>query len=255
MSFGVHARKVRDPTRPYRWRVADLRSCVQLYRPLGFHATLSYLEEIAGSFRRDEEALLRALDALTASRELWKADGREYAAKRRRAKLRGQRRPRPTDPDPSRFPGHWYGAPQEAALHALKYWCRMRLPGLRTPSDQVAEDLNTCVVACLGSGGSLTAAQHQILADCKHALQQRLRPGIAQDDPMTYFRTRDLLTVASLLETASRSSASTPSGPASSTTGGASRLASGHGNVLHGRGRPARSATMSAVEGRPPSDE
>lgn len=120
MSFGVHARQVRDPTRPYRWRVSNLRSCVQLYRPLGFHATLSYVEEIAGPFRRDEQSLLRALDALTTSRELWKADVRDYAAKRRREKLRGQRSPGLTDPDPSHFPGHWYGAPREAALHARR---------------------------------------------------------------------------------------------------------------------------------------
>ncbi|GAA0335455.1 hypothetical protein NE235_14725 [Actinoallomurus spadix] len=33
MSFGVHARKVRDTTLPYGRRVAALRSCVQLYRP------------------------------------------------------------------------------------------------------------------------------------------------------------------------------------------------------------------------------
>ncbi len=178
---------------------------MQLYRPLGFHATLSYLEEIAGPFRRDEQALLRALELLTISRELWKADVRDYAAQRRRLKLRGQRSPRPTDPNPSHFPDHWYGARQEAALHALKFWCRRRLPDLLTESDHVAEDLHACVAACLESGGSLTAAQHQILTDCKTALQQRLRPGIAQNDPLAYLRTRDLLTVTGLLETATAS--------------------------------------------------
>lgn len=174
---------------------------MQLYRPLGFHATLSYLEEIAGPFRRDEQSLLRALEALTTSRELWKADVRDYAAKRGRAKLQGQRSPRPADLDPSHSPGHWYGAPQEAALHALRFWSRKRLPTLLEASDQVTEDLNTCVIACLESGGSLTAAQHKIFTNCKTVLQKRLQPGIAQDDPTAYFRTCDLLTVAGLLET------------------------------------------------------
>jgi hypothetical protein len=85
---------VRDQNVLYRRRVSSLRSCVQLYHPLGFRATLIYLEDLAGPFERDERSLSRALDALTTSRELWKADVRHYAAKRHRDKLRGQRRPR-----------------------------------------------------------------------------------------------------------------------------------------------------------------
>ncbi|MFD0857060.1 hypothetical protein ACFQ07_32930 [Actinomadura adrarensis] len=206
MSFGLYARKARDPARPYGRRVSDFRSCVQLYRPLGYQATLSYLEKVAGPFQRDEQSLLRALDALTASRELWKAEVRAYAAERRQAKLRGQRTPRPADPNPSSFPRHWYGAPREAALHALRFWHRSRLPKLLDPSDKLTEDLHVCVLACLESGGSLTAAQHQTFAKCKAGLRERLRPGIARDDAMAYFRTRDFLTVARLLETALGSS-------------------------------------------------
>jgi hypothetical protein len=168
------------------------------------------LEEVAGPFRRDEQSLLSALEALTASRELWKADVRDYATERQRAKVRGQRSPRPTDPNRSNFPGHWYGAPQEAALRALKFWCRKRLPALLTASDQVAADLHSCVVACLESGGSLTTAQHQILTDCKTALQQRLRPGIAQNNPTAYFHTRRLQTVTGLLEIAATSPSQIP---------------------------------------------
>jgi hypothetical protein len=37
----------------------------------GFHATLGFLQELAGPFERDETALLRALDAVTASRAGW----------------------------------------------------------------------------------------------------------------------------------------------------------------------------------------
>lgn len=74
MSFSAYARKVRDPALPFRRRVSALRSCVQLYRPIGFHATLSFLQELAGPYQREEEALHRALDALTASRALRRAE-------------------------------------------------------------------------------------------------------------------------------------------------------------------------------------
>jgi hypothetical protein len=201
VSFGTYARKVRNGTLPYGRRVSALRSCVQLYRPIGFHASLSFLEEIAGPFQRDEASLLRALDALTASRDSWQADAREYAAMRRQEKHRGQRSPRPKDPNPSNSPGHWYGATRQAALHALKFWRRSRLPAPLTPPDQLTENLNSCVVASLDSGGSLTPEQLRMLAYCVAELQ-RQRPGPYDSDPMAYFRARDLLTVARLVEIA-----------------------------------------------------
>ncbi|MEV0805941.1 hypothetical protein [Micromonospora sp. NPDC050200] len=111
MSFSAYARTVRDVSLPHRRRVSALRSCVQLYRPLGFHATLSYLGEIAGPYDRDEAALLRALDALVASRRAWQADVRAYAEIRRQAKRRGRRSPRPVERNPNNGPDHWYGAP------------------------------------------------------------------------------------------------------------------------------------------------
>lgn len=54
----------------YGRRINALAGCVQLYRPLGYQVTFGYLNHIAGPFRRDVAALLRALDALTASRRL-----------------------------------------------------------------------------------------------------------------------------------------------------------------------------------------
>jgi hypothetical protein len=203
VSFGTYAWKVRNAALPYDWRVSALRSCVQLYRPIGFHASLSFLQEIAGPFQRDEASLLRALDALTASREGWQADVREYAAMRRQAKRRGRRSPRPKDPNPSMFPTHWYGAPRQAALHALKIWRRGRLPTLLAPPDQVTENLNSCVVASLDVGGPLTAEQRQMLTDCIAELQrQRMQPGLSNNDQVAYFRAGDLLRVARLVQTA-----------------------------------------------------
>ena len=203
MSFGTYARKVRNATLPYGRRVSALRSCVQLYRPIGFHASLSFLEEVAGPFQRDEASLLRALDALTASRGGWQAEVREYAAMRRQAKRRGQRSPRRKDPNPSNFPSHWYGASRQAALHALKVWQRRRLPALLAPPDQLTENLNSCMVASLESGGPLTLEQRQMLTDCIAGLQrQRAQPGLWSNDQVAYFRAGDLLTVARLMEIA-----------------------------------------------------
>jgi hypothetical protein len=203
VSFGTYARKVRDATLPYGRRVSALRSCVQLYRPIGFHASLSFLKEIAGPFQRDEASLLRALDALTASREGWQAEVREYAAMRRQAKRRGRRSPRRKDPNPSGFPRHWYGASRQAALHAVKFWQRDRLPALLTPPDQLTQNLNSCVAASLGSGGPLTREQRQTLTDCIAELRrQRSQPALWSDDRAAYFRAGDLLTVARLMETA-----------------------------------------------------
>ncbi|WP_344471093.1 hypothetical protein [Nonomuraea monospora] len=104
MSFGGYARKVRDPGLPYRHRISALRSCVQLYRPLGFHATLSYLESKAGRFRSDEAALLRALDIIEASCAVLQAEVDAYAVRRREAKRQGRRTPRAQDANPNAFP-------------------------------------------------------------------------------------------------------------------------------------------------------
>lgn len=109
MSFGNFARQVRDPALPHQRRVSALRSCVQLYRPIGFEATLSYLHAKAGPFRTNETALLRALAMLETSRSAWQDAKDTYAAARREAKQRGQRSPHPNDINPY-TPMHWYGA-------------------------------------------------------------------------------------------------------------------------------------------------
>ncbi|WP_345351705.1 hypothetical protein [Actinoallomurus liliacearum] len=194
---------MRDTSQPHGRRVSALRSCVQLYRPIGFHASLSFLEESAGPFGSDEMALLRALDALTESREAWKADVRAYAAARSLAKRHGRRSPRPEDRNPSHFPDHWYGAPRRAALHALEFWCRKRLPALLTPPDRVTEDLSTCVSASLRSGGPLSDEHRRMLAECTAELRRRrLEPDRWRDDQAAYLRFRDLVKVARFVQTA-----------------------------------------------------
>ncbi|MEW2352853.1 hypothetical protein [Spirillospora sp. NPDC029432] len=198
MSFGNFARKARDPSLPHRKRVSMLRSCVQLYRPIGFHATLSFLEARAGRFQEDEAALLRALDELEASRAVWHAELAAYDETRRAAKRRGIRSPRPRDPNPYHV-DHWYGARREAALHAVLYWNRRRLPALVT--DDVSRDLRACVNACLESGGRLAPDERRTLAACAGRLRSRMDAG-RWEDRIEYFRTRDLLTIIRLLEDA-----------------------------------------------------
>jgi hypothetical protein len=98
-------------------------------------------------------------------------------------------------------PAYWYGAPQEAALHALRYWRRTRfIPNVMIlPDDQVAADLEGCVVAVLESGGPLSPAERELVAACAAELD-RQRPG----DTKTHARVRGLQWIAHLAEVASR---------------------------------------------------
>lgn len=172
MSFAVDARKARDAGLPLGRRVSGLRACVQRYHPLGFLATLSFLEHLAGPYKTDEAALLRALDCLTESRELWKRAVADYATHRREAKSRGERTPRPQDPNPSHAPDQWYGASQQAARHALAF--RQNRGLLPPPSDDVAADVLALVRATL-TRPHLTDDQRALLADLTAELRRRIR--------------------------------------------------------------------------------
>jgi hypothetical protein len=172
VSFAVDARKARNAGLPHGRRVAGLHSCVQRYHPLGFLATLNFLEHLAGPYGSDEAALLRALDCLTESRELWKAAVTKYADTRREAKSRGERTPRPQDPNPSHAPDQWYGASREAARHALAF---RQTRGLLPPaSDDVATDVLYLVTATLKTS-HLTDDQRSLLADLTAELRRRIR--------------------------------------------------------------------------------
>ncbi|WP_394621197.1 hypothetical protein JNUCC0626_19530 [Lentzea sp. JNUCC 0626] len=199
MSFTNHARHVRDPGLPYRHRVSALRSCVQLYRPIGFNASLTFLALRNGPYYRDEAALLHALDDLSASRAGWHAALREYAVVRTRAKRLGQRSPRPADDNPNGFPPLWYGAARPAALHALRYW-RLSREGEAEPEDQALADVELCVTAALASGGPLTPEQQEVLATCTSVLHQRMRSGDGYVQPRV--RAWDLLKVTRHVEVA-----------------------------------------------------
>lgn len=172
MSFAVNARKAQNTTLPHGRRVAGLHSCVQRYHPLGFLATLNFLEQLAGPYRNDAEALLRAVDCLTASRELWKTAVTDYATHRREAKSRGERTPRPQDPNPSHAPDQWYGLVRQGARHALIF--RQDRGLLPTATDDVASDVLHLVMATL-TKRRLTDDQRSMLADLNAELRRRIR--------------------------------------------------------------------------------
>ncbi len=196
MSFAVDARKVRNPELPVGRRVSGLHSCVQRYHPLGFLATLSFLEQVAGPYKQDEKALLKAIEVLTESRERWKQAVDEYATERRAAKARGERTPRPYDPNPSPAPDQWYGAARFAALHALAF---RQLRGLLPPPiDDVAADVHALVTSTLASGGHLTPDERSLLVDLTAELRRRIRT--RKDKSRT--QATDLLQVTRFITTA-----------------------------------------------------
>lgn len=172
MSFGTYARKVRDGSLPYGRRVNALAGCVQRYQPLGFLATFGYLNHVAGDFRRDETALLRALDMLTASRRLWLTEVDAYAARREEAKRLGSRTPRSSDTDPT-LQVCWYGDSQRAATFALGFL-------LRNPDRIKYADVDVIRLASsvLESGGDVSRVPLELLSVLrKRHLQLQLRSG------------------------------------------------------------------------------
>ena len=203
MSFSAFSNHVRNPALPYQHRVTAMRSCVQLYRPIGFNATLSFLEELAGPFQRDEQALLRAHGQLATSRALWHEHLDSYASQRRTAKRLGYQTPRKTEVNPNQGPSIWYGAPQQAALHALRYWRCGRLPELLVWKDPGAQEIDSAVSACLTSGGAFSADKLQQFEAAVQQIESRIRDGLYAQDTAAYFRGRDLLHLAALVSTAS----------------------------------------------------
>ena len=199
MSFAAAARTVRDPRQPHLRRVAALHSCAQMYCPIGFHATLSFLEQEAGPYRSDEAALVRALDLLQASRAVWLVAIEDYAATRRAEKRHGRRTPRRTDRSPC-MPGYWYGAPTPAALHALRFWLDGWLAHVLRTGGQESRDVGRCVAAFLDSGGRLTVDQREQVATCVATLLPDQTVETWSADPGRYHRGTSLLKVLRLIE-------------------------------------------------------
>jgi len=186
MSFARSARAVLDTSLPLNRRVNGLKACVQRYHPIGFAASLSFLETMAGDYASDPDALPGALDFLTASYVAWQAELRAYGLARRRAKLLGHRVPHPAAPNPNK-PLHWYGAPREAALHAVWFW----------HSKGACADVDMhCLGAALVRRGRFTRAQQAMFAEVHARLQERFAAVDGTRDYQTYDELRTLLAVA-----------------------------------------------------------
>lgn len=166
MSFGTYARKVQDPALPYGQRINALAGCVQFYRPIGYLTTFGYLKEVAGSFRRDEEALIRALGALSTSRHLWLEDLGAYARQRRVAKASGRRRPSASEINPN-WPTCWYGDVQRAGLFTVGFLLRRRDRVSRADPDVI--QLASTVFE---TGGTMTLSERQQLRMLRRRFEQ-----------------------------------------------------------------------------------
>ncbi|WP_406268399.1 hypothetical protein OHT93_14055 [Streptomyces sp. NBC_00191] len=96
-SFNTHQRRVYDEGLPTRARHTNLRSCLVHFAPYGFRATYHHLCLSAGipkDLEKDPSSLIRAVEELHDARQLWLADERAYADRRRADKARGSRQVR-----------------------------------------------------------------------------------------------------------------------------------------------------------------
>jgi len=185
VSFSGLVRRARDASLPMNVRVAGLRGALRHYRPIGFEASFSFLASTAGNLRKDPEALGLAVDLLTTSHAAWQADLRAYGAFRRRAKELGHRVPHPSAPNPNR-PSHWYGAPREAALHAVWFWY----------SKGASSDVDVhSLAAALVRRGRLTAVQRAMLFEVRDRLLERYAAVDGPRDLRMFSELRESLTV------------------------------------------------------------
>jgi hypothetical protein len=170
MGFGSKVRRLRDRTIPIGARYAILASAVTDYRPLGYEPSL-YLVESYAADQVTEHDLQRAVDALVTSRDLWLAELRGYAERRRREKRAGRRSPRRSDPEPNP-PRIWYGAARGGARTAVYLW-RQRQPfDPGAVTDPLRRDLIRCADACMANlPGDITDDLARMLSDCDRVLR------------------------------------------------------------------------------------
>ncbi len=176
-----------------------LRGCAERYCPHGYTATLSFLVEVAGDYHRDEAALLRAVDHISASRELWLASARTFADRRRAEKRVGRRSLKANEPNGA-YVDRYHGSAAAAAKHALKVWPR-RLPAPAAMLSPDAEELRKMVDAVLRSEG-LDAAWRARLADRLSALRRKVRSDLWETDREGHFAAWRLYGVAHLVDLA-----------------------------------------------------
>lgn len=169
MSFGTYARRVRNRDFPYGLRYSALRCAVSRYRPLGFHATWEFITlHAGGDVRRDEAALLRALDLLEDSRRAQHADRAEFARRRTAEKL-GHRRA-PTEEEKAYLYGwRWPGPDAHAATvqTVTALWEEhLRVPYPERSSAELDAAVAGIVWTYLEGGGRLHPGHRRLLREC-----------------------------------------------------------------------------------------
>lgn len=200
MSFGTYARKVYDPSLPYGRRVQALAGCVQLYQPVGYKATFAYLEHVAGHFRRDEAALLRAMNMLSASRDLWLVELGRYERRRKEAKRRGQRSPRATERNHT-SPACWHGDQRNAAMFALGYLLRRIAKARQTRADTADTEVLRIAYQCVENDGRLSHDERDCLDRLRLQFErQRDVSGWPKIDWPTWQKAHDSLWVLHLVK-------------------------------------------------------
>lgn len=125
MGFAREARRVRDTSLPHARRVRALANCMVFSRPIGYHATWSYLEAKVGMARDNPGFLEPALDLLETQRAWYMEAASRYGALRLRLKRTGLRSPAADEVTPL-SPRRWHGDERVGARHALVAWLQWR---------------------------------------------------------------------------------------------------------------------------------
>lgn len=195
MGFRTHARRVRDEQLPLARRHTALRSAVGRYCPLGFDATWAYLAATAcpsPDLRTDPAAMIRALDALEASRAVRLAEVRALADHRLTEKAAGRRIPRAVDTAFLRLPS-WPSdtAPSRLGLIAAVANRHASFQRRPFPDETLCDDtqaqqlvdlharLDACARSYLRGLGRIDRPTHQALADAVNGIHHHVRPGYA----------------------------------------------------------------------------
>lgn len=197
VSFQQEAKKAESNAVAMGLRVLALCHCAQRYSPIGFRATLDFLELKAGPYRDSEDALVSAITMLRQAHSLWQEELSQYAAQRSSAKRAGQRSPRPRDANPNVL-RTWHGREKEAALFAVRRW--LDLAGERGSSEGPERTLRGLADRAMASSfstqdrGSLDTLLRELDASASWMAYQA--------DSQLYFRDRRLGFIAHQLHVA-----------------------------------------------------
>lgn len=125
VGFGREARRVRDGSLSHANRRRALATCIEFSRPVGYHATWSYMEAVLGRTRDEPSFLEPALGLLEFQRRWHVEIDKRYAGLRRLQKRRGRRGTAPGEVTAT-SPRRWHGDERDGAMHSLTEWLRRR---------------------------------------------------------------------------------------------------------------------------------